>query len=139
MTLHPQAAAFLELVAAANLPDMIAAGPTVARKFSHDQSGISGEIDPSVDIRIEFFTSSTADVAVAIYTPASTSQEKRAGLVYYHGGGWVLNYITKYHAQLAAMADVGTNQNVFITVDPNGTISTTQGIYRLTVVYAQKV
>jgi acetyl esterase len=104
MTLHPQAAAFLELVAAANLPDMIAAGPTVARKYSHDQSGISGEIDPSVDIRIEFFTSSTADVAVAIYTPASTSQEKRAGLVYYHGGGWVLNYITKYHAQLAAMA-----------------------------------
>jgi acetyl esterase len=104
MPLHPQAAAFLELVAAANLPDMIAAGPTVARKYSHDQSGISGEIDPSVDIRIEFFTSSTADVAVAIYTPASTSQEKRAGLVYYHGGGWVLNYITKYHAQLAAMA-----------------------------------
>lgn len=104
MTLHPQAAAFLDLVAAANLPDMIAAGPTVARKFSHDQSGISGEIDPSVDIRIEFFTSSTADVAVAIYTPVSTSQEKRAGLVYYHGGGWVLNYITKYHAQLAAMA-----------------------------------
>ncbi len=41
-------------------------------------------------------------------------------------------------AQLAAMADVGTNTGVFLTVDPNGTISTTQGIYRLTVVYAQK-
>jgi acetyl esterase len=25
-------------------------------------------------------------------------------LVYFHGGGWVLNYITKYHSQLAAMA-----------------------------------
>lgn len=42
-------------------------------------------------------------------------------------------------AQVAAMADVGTNQNVVITADPNGTISTTQGVYRLTVVYAQKV
>ena len=42
-------------------------------------------------------------------------------------------------AQLAAMADVGTNQSVFITADPNGTIVTTQAIYRLTVVYAQKV
>lgn len=42
-------------------------------------------------------------------------------------------------AQLTAMADVGTSQNVVITVDPNGTISTTQGVYRLTVVYAQKV
>jgi glucose dehydrogenase len=42
-------------------------------------------------------------------------------------------------AQLTAMSDVGANQGVVITVDPNGTISTTQGVYRLTVVYAQKV
>ena len=42
-------------------------------------------------------------------------------------------------AQLTAMSDVGTNQSVVITVDPNGTISTTQGVYRLTVTYAQKV
>lgn len=42
-------------------------------------------------------------------------------------------------AQVAAMANVGTNQSVVITADPNGTISTTQGVYRLTVVYAQKV
>lgn len=41
-------------------------------------------------------------------------------------------------AQLAAMADVGTNTSVFLTVDPDGTIVTTQGIYRFTVVYAQK-
>jgi len=25
-----------------------------------------------------------------------------------------------------------------VTVDPNGTVSTTQGVFRLTVVYAQK-
>ena len=42
-------------------------------------------------------------------------------------------------AQVAAMADVGANHSVVITADPNGTISTTQGVYRLTVVYAQKV
>ena len=42
-------------------------------------------------------------------------------------------------AQLAAMAGVGANQSVVVTVDPNGTIVTTQGVYRLTVVYAQKV
>lgn len=42
-------------------------------------------------------------------------------------------------AQLTAMSDVSTNQSVVVTVDPNGTISTTQGVYRLTVVYAQKV
>lgn len=42
-------------------------------------------------------------------------------------------------AQLAAMANIGSNTTVAITVDPNGTVSTTQGVYRLTVVYAQKV
>jgi len=42
-------------------------------------------------------------------------------------------------AQLSAMADIGTNQNVVLTLTPNGTISTTQGVYRFTVVYAQKV
>lgn len=41
-------------------------------------------------------------------------------------------------AQLAAMANVGSNTSVYLTVDPNGTIATTQGIYRFTVVYASK-
>ena len=41
-------------------------------------------------------------------------------------------------AQLTSMSDIGANQSVVITVDPNGTVST-QGVFRLTVVYAQKV
>lgn len=52
------------------------------------------------------------------------------------GGRIALSFTT---AQCAAMADIGTNQSVVVTVDPNGTISTTQGVFRLTVVYAQKV
>jgi len=42
-------------------------------------------------------------------------------------------------AQLAAMSDVGSNGLVALTIDPDGTVSTTQGQYQLTVVYAQKV
>ena len=52
------------------------------------------------------------------------------------GGRIALAFTT---AQVAAMADIGTNQSVVVTVDPNGTILTTQGVYRVTVVYAQKV
>jgi hypothetical protein len=52
------------------------------------------------------------------------------------GGRVALSFTT---AQCAAMADIGTSQSVVVTVDPNGTISTTQGVYRLTVVYSQKV
>lgn len=42
-------------------------------------------------------------------------------------------------AQLLAMSDIGSNTTLYFTLAPNGTISTTQGVYRLTVVYAQKV
>jgi len=52
------------------------------------------------------------------------------------GGGRIALAFTT--AQCAAMDDIGTNTTVAFTVDPNGTISTTQGIYRLTVIYAQK-
>jgi hypothetical protein len=42
-------------------------------------------------------------------------------------------------AQLSAMANIGSNTAVVVTLDPNGTIVTTQGVIRCTVVYAQKV
>ena len=41
-------------------------------------------------------------------------------------------------AQLTAMSDIGANQSVVITLDPNGTVAS-QGVFRLTAVYAQKV
>jgi hypothetical protein len=45
---------------------------------------------------------------------------------------------TQYVSSLA-MSDIGSNTSVVVTLDPDGTISTTQGVIRLTVVYAQKV
>jgi len=104
MALHPEAAAFLERGKAAGLPDISEQGQSMARGYSHGEPDLGGELDPSVDIAIEFFTSSSADIAVAIYTPPGTPGEKRAGLVYFHGGGWVINYISKYHAQMSSMA-----------------------------------
>ena len=52
------------------------------------------------------------------------------------GGGRAA--LTFTAAQLNAMANVGTNTNVVFTIAPDGTISTTQGIYQCTVVYAMK-
>ncbi len=115
MTLDIQASAFLERAKAANLPDISVMGPTNARKYSHAEPDLGGFLDPRVDIGFEFFTSTTADIAVAIYTPPATSTAKRAGLVYFHGGGWVINYIGKYHSQLASMA-IKTN-SVIVSVN----------------------
>lgn len=106
MALHPQADAFLRRGKAAGLPDISVQGARTARGYSHAEPDLGGELDTSVDISVEYFASSTADVAAAIYAPPQIdgATGKRAGLVYFHGGGWVINFITKYHAQLAAMA-----------------------------------
>ena len=42
-------------------------------------------------------------------------------------------------ADVAAMADIGSNTTVYCSVSPDGTISTTQGQFQFTIVYAQKV
>lgn len=74
-------------------------------------------------------------IAMTIGTAAAGTQYVSSTDVI--GGGRIALSFTA--AQLTAMSDIGTSQSVVITVDPNGTISTTQGVYRLTVVYSQKV
>ncbi len=74
-------------------------------------------------------------IAMTVGTAAAGTQYVSSTNIF-AGGRAALTFTA---AQLAAMADIGTNQSVVITVDPNGTISTTQAIVRLTVVYAQKV
>ena len=94
---------------------------------------------------INFFVDTVQDEVVGAGTAtaiAMTIGTAAAGTQYvsstdvFAGGRATLSFTA---AQLAAMADIGANQSVVITVDPNGTIVTTQGIVRLTVVYAQKV
>jgi len=74
-------------------------------------------------------------IAMTIGTAAAGTQYVSSTDIF-AGGRAALTFTA---AQLAAMADIGTNQSVVITLDPDGTISTTQAIARLTVVYAQKV
>ena len=102
MPLHPQAKAFLDGIAALNPPDISEAGAFVARSNSHGEPDISGPIDPTVRIDNRFFTSSTADTYIKVYTPAGSGPFN--ALVYFHGGGWVVNYVAKYDAQCAALA-----------------------------------
>lgn len=73
-------------------------------------------------------------VPITIGTAAAGTQYLSATDVI-AGGRATLSFTA---AQLTAMGDIGSNTGVYFTVDPNGTISTTQGVYRVTVVYAQK-
>jgi acetyl esterase len=102
MALDPQAKAFLDRIASFNAPDISEAGAFRARSFSHGEPDLSGPLDPTVRIDHRFFTSTTADTYIKVYTPAGAGPFN--GLVYFHGGGWVVNYVGKYDAQCAALA-----------------------------------
>ncbi len=98
--LHPQCAAFLKM--GEGLPDVTQMGAFYGRANGHSERDLSGPIDPLVDIEHRYFTSPTADLPISIFTPPGAGPFN--GMVYFHGGGWVFNYIRLYEAQLADMA-----------------------------------
>jgi acetyl esterase len=103
MSLHPQAKAFLDRIAVENLPDISIQGARMGRENSHSEPDISGPIESGVTIHHRYFTSPTADLPLRIYVPDGTTGPFN-GLIYFHGGGWVINYIAKFEAQLVSLA-----------------------------------
>lgn len=101
MPLNPQAEAFLAL--GAGVAHLVDRGIYVARNDSHAEPDIGGELNPRVEIKHDYFTSSTADIPIHIYTPKGDGPF--SALVYFHGGGWVLNFAGRYDAQLSDMAE----------------------------------
>jgi acetyl esterase len=94
MTLHPQCAAFLAEAAKANLPDISVMGARRARAEGHTPRDFSGPLREDVAISTRYITTPTADVVVNIYQPPGNGPFN--GMVYFHGGGWVLNYVHKF-------------------------------------------
>ncbi len=103
MPIHPQAEALLARGAAAGLPHIADQGVFLARTYSHAEPDLGGELNPRVEIEHRYFTSKSADIPIHIYTPKGEGPFN--GLVYFHGGGWVINYVGKYDAQLSDMAE----------------------------------
>jgi len=109
--------------AASSVTEVLPAGSQIINIF----------IDTMVD---EVVGAGTATAIAATVGTAAAGTQYVSSTDVFAGGRFTPTFTT---AQLAAMADIGANINVVLTVDPNGTIVTTQGVYRLTVVYAQKV
>jgi acetyl esterase len=101
MPLNPQAEAFLAL--GAEVAHLVDRGIYVARNDSHAEPDLGGVLNPRVEIKHDYFTSSTADIPIHIYTPKGDGPF--SALVYFHGGGWVLNFAGRYDAQLSDMAE----------------------------------
>jgi hypothetical protein len=112
---------------------------------SNSGAAVSGSISiPAgaqiIDFNVDTLTAPVAGAGTATTAPV-TIGTVAAGTQYlsatdcFAAGRTALSFTA---AQLTAMSNVGTNTSVVATVDPNGTILTTQGVWQVTVTYAMK-
>lgn len=113
MTLDPQAQAYLDFQKQISAPNVIDNGVNLTRKASHENLHIAGPVASTADISHRFITTPTADIAIRIYTPKGSGPF--GGMMFFHGGGWVINHINRYDSQLVEIA-AGTN-SVVISVN----------------------
>ena len=102
MTLAPEIKAFLEASAAAGLPQVWEAPVEVLRRNTQGRVALAGKIEPLAAIENRFIPGPTCDLPIRIYRPTTNSQRT---IVYFHGGGWVLNFLDIYDASLSRLAN----------------------------------
>jgi acetyl esterase len=103
MSLAPEIKAFLEAGAAAGLPQVWEAPVDVIRKNTQSRPTLAGPVEPVHEIVNRFIPGPTADLPIRIYRP--TAANNAPAIVYFHGGGWVLNFLDIYDASLARLAN----------------------------------
>ena len=103
MSLAPEIKAFLEAGAAAGLPQVWEAPVDIIRKNTQSRPALAGPIEPVHEVINRFIPGPTADLPIRIYRP--TSHNSAPAIVYFHGGGWVLNFLDIYDASLSRLAN----------------------------------
>ena len=113
MALAPEIAAFLKRSEALNLPQVWQAPIDVIRRNTQGRTVTSGPVEDIHEISNRFIPGPTADLPIRIYRP--TTDNNSPAIVYFHGGGWVLNFLDIYDASLARLA----NQSGAIIISVN--------------------
>lgn len=103
MSLAPEIKNFLEAGATAGLPQVWEAPVDVIRKNTQSRPALAGHVEPVHEVINRFIPGPTADLPIRIYRP--TSSKSAPAIVYFHGGGWVLNFLDIYDASLARLAN----------------------------------
>jgi acetyl esterase len=102
MPLAPEIKAFLEAAAAAGLPQVWEAPIEVIRRNTQSRPALAGTPEPLFDVSNRFIPGPTADLPIRIYRPSKVTERT---IVYFHGGGWVLNFLDIYDASLSRLAN----------------------------------
>lgn len=103
MTLAPEIKTFLEAGAKAGLPQVWEAPLHVIRRNTQTRPALAGPAEPILEIENKFIPGPTADLPIRIYRP--TNNPTAPAIVYFHGGGWVLNFLDIYDASLTTLAN----------------------------------
>lgn len=103
MTLAPEIKAFLEAGVKAGLPQVWDAPLDVIRRNTQSRPALAGPPEPILNIENRFIPGPTADLPIRIYRP--TDNPSARAIVYFHGGGWVLNFLDIYDASLTTLAN----------------------------------
>ena len=101
MSLNPEAAKFLELMASRNPPKVTEVG-VAARYLGYGEPDLAGPLENGVQISHRFISSNSADLPIRIYTPEGAGPFN--GFLYFHGGGWVFGRIDQYDSQMTYLA-----------------------------------
>lgn len=109
MPLNPDIQVYLDKAKAAGAVDISTLTPEQARRNTHVVLDFIGAIDKNVSISHSYMTGPTADLPLEIFTPLGVGPFN--GLVWFHGGGWVVNFLSHTHSHLAELA-IRTNSIV---------------------------
>jgi acetyl esterase len=103
MTLAPEIVKQLSDQKAAGLPQVWQAPVSVIREQTQARVAFSGAPEEIFSVENRFIPGPTADLPVRVYRP--TADKNSPALVYFHGGGWVLNFLDIYDAALHRLAN----------------------------------
>ena len=113
MAIKPELAAYLEARAASGLPDVWQAPVATIRKNLEARPIQSGEPEKIHEVIHRYIPGPTSDLPIRIYRPIQGAI--LPALVFFHGGGWVLNNLDSYESPLRSLANKG--QFVVIAVN----------------------
>lgn len=103
MTLRPEMSAFLEAQRKLNAPELWQVPIFEIREGTQARVELTGSPEEIFDIENLFIPGPTADLPIRIYRPSSV--QDAPALLYFHGGGFVLNFLDIYDSSLTRLAN----------------------------------
>jgi acetyl esterase len=102
MPLNPDIQDFLENARAEGAVDISTLTPQQARLNTHKALDLIGDLDTRVSISHLYMTGPTADLPLEIFTPPGVGPFN--ALIWFHGGGWVVNFLSHAHSHLTELS-----------------------------------